>query len=126
MDADGDAGDDAGDGTAVLDELGDPTARHVLATVGREPRSAKEIAAELDLSLPTVYRRLDSLAEEDLISQRTAVGEDGSQYGVYDATFRRTVVTLEDGGYDVRVFRDEGVPDRFSRLWDELSDGGRS
>lgn len=118
MNADGD------DGTGVLDTIGDRTARRVLATVGREPRPAKEIAAELDLSLPTVYRRLDSLAEEDLITRRTAIGEDGSQYGVYGATFRRTVVTLEDGGYDVRVFRNERVTDRFSRLWNELSDGG--
>ncbi|MFB6156827.1 MAG: ArsR/SmtB family transcription factor [Haloferacaceae archaeon] len=107
----------------LLNTIGDPTARRVLATVDREPRSAKEIASRLDLSLPTVYRRLDTLDDHDLVTDRTLVADDGNHYKVYDCTFESTVVALEDGEYEVRVFRTEGVPDRFRRLWDELSGG---
>ncbi|MFB6305371.1 MAG: ArsR/SmtB family transcription factor [Haloferacaceae archaeon] len=109
-----------------LDTIGDRTARRVLATVEREPRSAKEIASRLDLSLPTVYRRLETLDDHDLVTDRTLVADDGNHYKVYDCTFESTVVSLEGGEYEVRVFRSDSVPDRFRRLWDELSGGTSS
>ena len=67
----------------ILDTIGDQHARKVLAAISRESRSAKELAAECDLSLPTVYRRLEMLQEYDLIG---AHGPDFErQYGVLEA-----------------------------------------
>ena len=108
---------------AILDTLGDRRARHVLATVGRGPRSAKDIAEELDLSLPTVYRRIDELEGHDLIADRTVVADDGNHYRVFECTFESTVISLEGGEYEVRVIRRGDAPDMFARLWDELSRG---
>lgn len=110
----------------LLNTIGDRTARRVLATIDREPRSAKEIAARLDLSLPTVYRRLDTLTEHDLVTDRTRMTDEGNHYKVYDCTFESTVVSLHSGEYEVRVFRADNVPDRFRRLWEELSGGTSS
>jgi DNA-binding Lrp family transcriptional regulator len=117
------AGEDATE--VILDTFGDRRTRHVLATVGREPRSAKAIAEELDLSLPTVYRRIEDLQDHDLVVDRTEIADDGNHYRVFECNFESTVISLEGGEYRVRVFRRGKASDRFARLWDDLSRGSR-
>jgi predicted transcriptional regulator len=104
----------------ILNTIGDEHARTVLAAISRDPRSAKELAEECDLSLPTIYRRLELLQEHDLITERTAVADDGNHYNIYECNFDSTVITLEDQEYKVQIYRKENLPDRFSQLWDEL------
>jgi predicted transcriptional regulator len=104
----------------ILDTIGDQHARRVLAAISREPKDAKELAEEGDLSLPTVYRRIEMLDEYDLITDETLVAEDGNHYKVYQSNFESTVISLEDDEYKVRIYREENLPDRFSQLWDEL------
>lgn len=117
-----------GDGTSesgdtieeILDTIGDEHARRVLTAVSREPRSAKEIAKECDVSLPTVYRRIELLGEHDLVTESTRVAPDGNHYKVYEANFDSSVISLSDDEFDVRIYRRENLPDRFSQLWDDL------
>ena len=104
----------------ILDTIGDKHARRVLAAISREPKSAKELSEECDLSLPTVYRRIEMLEEYKLVTDRTLVAEDGNHYKVYESNFESTVISLEDDEYKVRIYRTENLPDRFSQLWDEL------
>ncbi|WP_226011718.1 ArsR/SmtB family transcription factor [Halomicrobium salinisoli] len=105
----------------ILDTIGDQHARRVLAAISRDPKSAKELAEECDLSLPTVYRRIEMLDEYDLVTDRTLVAEDGNHYKVYESNFESTVISLEEDQYRVRIYREENLPDRFSQLWDELN-----
>jgi predicted transcriptional regulator len=105
----------------ILDTIGDEYAREILAAVSRKARSAKELGEELDLSLPTVYRRIEMLEEHDLITSRTLVADDGNHYQVYESNFDSTVIRLEDDEYNIRIYRRENLPDRFSSLWDDLS-----
>ena len=104
----------------ILDTIGDRHAREVLAAISRQSRSAKELAQECDLSLPTVYRRIEMLSEYDLVKDQTLVAEDGNHYKVYESNFDSTVISLEDDEYKVKIYRDENLPDRFSQLWDDL------
>ncbi len=104
----------------ILDTIGDEHARHLLAAISREPRSAKELAEECDLSLPTVYRRIELLEEHDLVKDSTLVADDGNHFKVYESNFESTVITLEEDEYQVRIYREDNLPDRFSQLWDEL------
>jgi predicted transcriptional regulator len=104
----------------ILDTIGDEHARRVLASISREPKSAKELAEECDLSLPTIYRRVELLEEHDLVKDRTLVAEDGNHYKVYESNFESTVISLEDDEYRVRIYREENLPDRFGQLWDDL------
>jgi predicted transcriptional regulator len=104
----------------ILDTIGDQHAREVLAAISREPKSAKDLAEECDLSLPTVYRRIEMLGEYDLVTNETLVADDGNHYKVYQSNFESTVITLEDDEYKVRIYRKENLPDRFSQLWDDL------
>lgn len=105
----------------VLDTIGDDHAREVLAAISEESRSAKEVADHCDLSLPTVYRRIEMLKEHELVVSETAVAEDGNHYEIFESNFDGTVIRLRDDEYDVRIYRKENIPDRFSSLWDELS-----
>jgi predicted transcriptional regulator len=105
----------------ILDTIGDEHARKVLAAISREPQSAKELSEECDLSLPTVYRRIEMLNEYDLVKDQTLVAEDGNHYKVYESNFESTVISLEDDEYKVRIYREENLPDRFSQLWDDLN-----
>jgi predicted transcriptional regulator len=105
----------------VLDTIGDQHARRVLAAISPEPKSAKELAEECDLSLPTVYRRIEMLEEYDLVRDRSLIADDGNHYKVYESNFESTVISLEDDEYSVRIYREENLPDRFSQLWDDLN-----
>jgi len=105
----------------ILDTIGDEHARQVLAAISREPKPAKDLAEECDLSLPTIYRRIEMLEEHDLVKDRTLVAEDGNHYKVYKCNFESTVISLDDDEYRVRLYREENLPDRFSQLWDDLS-----
>lgn len=105
---------------ALLDALGDDEARRILATINPEPLSAKELGEELGLSLPTVYRRLDTLEELDLVTARTLVAENGNHYKVFECNFESTVVVLEGEEFEIDVSRKENLPERFSRLWGEF------
>jgi predicted transcriptional regulator len=105
----------------ILDTIGDPYARDVLAAICREPRSAKELAGELDHSLQTVYRRIDILEENDLVSTRMRIADDGNHHKVYDSNFDGVLISVEDAEYDVEIYRREDLPERFGDLWDDLS-----
>jgi len=105
----------------ILDTIGDEHARRVLAAISHKPKSAKDLAEECDLSLPTVYRRIEMLDQYDLVTDQTLVADDGNHYKVYESNFESTVISLEDDEYSVRIYREENLPDRFSQLWDDLN-----
>lgn len=104
----------------ILNTIGDANARQVLAEISREPQSAQELSEQLDCSVATVYRRIELLQEHDLIKDRTLVADDGNHYKMYECNFNSTVISLEGDEYDVRIFREENLPDRFTQLWDDL------
>ncbi len=104
----------------ILDTIGDDYARDILVALRDEPRSAKELAAVCDISLPTVYRRLELLEEHDLVTSTTRVDDSGNEFRRYECNFERTVISLADDAYTVRIYRSENLPGRFSRLWDDL------
>jgi len=105
----------------ILDTIGDDNTREVLAAISEDPRSAKELAEACELSLPTVYRRVEMLKDHELVVSETTVADDGNHYETFKSNFDGTVIRLRDDEYDVRIYRKENIPDRFSSLWDELS-----
>jgi DNA-binding response OmpR family regulator len=87
----------AGDDTAneVLDALGDEKTRHCLRVLTGESKSAREIAELTGYSLPTVYRRLNTLRQAGLIGSRTAIDPNGDHYETFTAVTQRVTVDLD-------------------------------
>ena len=105
----------------ILDTIGDKHARRVLISLGQEEMSAKELRDETELSLPTIYRRIELLKEHDLVAEKTVVADDGNHYRVFECNFESTLIRLSDDEFDVRIYRTENLPSRFDNLWDDLS-----
>lgn len=103
---------------AVLD---DEYARTILTETSTEAKSAKALAEACDASLPTVYRRIDRLKECALLEEQTRFTDEGRHYGVYRATLKEAVISLDDDGLAVDVDREASDPaDRFTELWEDL------
>lgn len=105
---------------SVLNELGDPRTRKLLAIIDENSRSVKELAEELDASKATIYRRLEILEEHELVLRNVTVSADGNHYTVYESNFIRASITVEDEGFDVRVARKDEYPNRLTEIWDAL------
>jgi len=103
----------------VLDTIGDDYARQILAALSRESRPAKELAETCDISLPTVYRRLEQLEAQALVTSHAETDNNGNEFQLYECNFESTLISLDDE-YDVRIYRKENLPGRFSDLWDDL------
>ncbi|KAB1196707.1 MULTISPECIES: winged helix-turn-helix domain-containing protein [Haloferax] len=91
----------------LLDILGDTESRVLLVALCRKSQSAKELGETADLSLPTVYRRLDRLVEFDLVTSATEVRADGTHYRQYECTFDETTVSLSPEGFHVELSVDD-------------------
>ena len=61
------------------------------------------------------------LEEYELVEDHTLIASDGNHYKEYESNFESTVISLRDDEYEVRIYREENLPDQFSQLWDELN-----
>lgn len=104
------------DVATVAGLLADDTARSILEATATEPMSAEELSDHCDVSTPTIYRRLETLREQDLIDERTHPDEDGHHYKEYAARLDRIVVELTDDGFRLRLTRRDRMADRFTRF----------
>lgn len=105
---------------AVADVLEDDCARCILVRAYTEPMSASALAERCDVSEPTVYRRLETLREHDLLLERTHPDEQGHHYKEYRTNLDRLTVDVTPEGFEVEVSRRESMADRFTRLVEEL------
>jgi DNA-binding transcriptional ArsR family regulator len=70
--------------TEVFDALSSTTGRAVFRALNEEPRPAKDLAAELDLSVQNVVYHLDNLEETGLIEVLdTCYSEKGHEMDIY-------------------------------------------
>ncbi|MFB6173735.1 MAG: ArsR family transcriptional regulator [Halobacteriales archaeon] len=111
------------DPTTLFDVLGDELVRDILVMASERPVSAETVAEHSEASLPTVYRRLDTLEELDLLDERVRVDGDGTQYREYETTLKRISFEIADGGFDIDMRLRRDVSDRFQAFWEELEGG---
>lgn len=111
---------DDGEMGQIINAIGDQRTRTILADINKEPQSAKELAESLDFSLATIYRRLEILEEHDLITDKTVIADDGNHYKLYNCNLNSIVISLDEDTYNTRILRQESLPDRFLKLWNDL------
>lgn len=87
------------DPATVLDVLDKPACRAILSSLGRTPRTAKELEAESDVPLSTIYRCLDELADAALLEETVRMTGCGRHPSQYARRVSDVVVSLdgEDG-----------------------------
>ncbi|MFO7925350.1 MAG: response regulator [Halobacteriota archaeon] len=92
----------AADDTAsdVLDALGDEKTRRCYRVLNGDEKSAREVADVTGYSLPTVYRRLNTLRQACLIDSRTTIDPGGDHYEAFTAITER--ITVELDGFTVQ------------------------
>ena len=107
--------DAAEDGTAVLDALGDPVSRDILAAGADGTVTVDELTARCDVSESTIYRRLDRLSELGLVERDNLVAK-----GAYRTTMDGLCVRPEESGVQVERAPGDSLADAISVVLDAL------
>lgn len=108
---------------SVFELLASEETRTILAAASVRPVSAEELCDLTEVSLPTVYRRVNALIEYGFLSAEQTVGPDGRQFKRYETDLREINVLVEDGGFNVNIGLRKDAVDRFGELWDDLERG---
>lgn len=108
----------------ILDVFGDRVARAILVLSSQEARSASEIADQLNVSEPTIYRRIDELVGSDLLREHHRIGGDGNQYKIYETILDEVTFSIEDDGYTVDLQVKQDIADDFEAMWSDLERTG--
>lgn len=87
----------------LLDVLGDEGGRRILALASEEPRTAEELAENLTVSQPTVYRRLDALEDHDLVREERFVDDEGHPRQRYRTALESAEFEVRDGEFVIDV-----------------------
>lgn len=84
--------------------------------------SAKALSEECDVSLRTVYRRVERLVACTLLEERTQLAADGHHYSVYSARLDHLTVTLDDNAFQVTIEPKPPKPmaDHLTEMWEGL------
>ncbi len=102
----------------VVGLLDDEHVRSILVATSAEPLSAKELGERCDVSVSSIYRRVDELRDIDLLEERTRPRSDGHHETVYVSALDRFELTISDGDLDWTVDRaGDDVADELSRMW---------
>lgn len=105
--------------TTVVALLDDEHVRTILTATDGEALSAKELSERCDVSVTTVYRRLERLQEAGLVAERTRPRSDGHHDAVYVATLDELAVRLRDGRLECEIDRrGDDVADSLTRMWE--------
>lgn len=109
-----------GDVSAIAPLLGDDCVQTILTATVTEPVAAERLVEQCEASRATVYRRLATLKEHDLVREQQRLDPDGHHYEVYAATLDQVVITLTDDGLRLDLTRRERMANRFARLIKEM------
>lgn len=92
---------DAVDSDGLLWMLSDDIARDIVTEISEDALPAREIADNLDISRPTVYRRLNRLEEAGIVQTSLSLDPDGHHRQQFQSTLDEVVVSIDAGQIDV-------------------------
>lgn len=104
----------------VFDVFGDSLARRILVLASERPVSADDLAEQLDVSRPTIYRRVNALIDYDLLTEQQRLDADGNHYQTVETTLKQIAFEIEDGGYNVSLQMRQSLADQFESFWSDL------
>lgn len=105
----------------IIDLLDDEHVRSILTATSAEPLSAQELSERCDVSVSSIYRRVNRLDDANLVRERTRPRPDGHHETVYVSTLDRFELRLTDGELEWELERDgTDVADELTRMWRKL------
>jgi DNA-binding HxlR family transcriptional regulator len=87
----------------LLELLGDGYTQRILSALGDGPRTGSELLDALDISKPTVYRRLGRLEEAGLVETTRRIDPDGHHCKEYHAVVETIDVEFGSDGIGIAI-----------------------
>lgn len=109
----------------VLDVFGDSIARATLVVASEQPVTAQDLAERLDVSCPTIYRRIGPLVDANLLRERQGIDQSGNQPSEYRTVLDEVTLAVESGEYEVDIRLRQDLAEDFESMWADLEQGGR-
>ncbi len=101
----------------LIEHLGDKYSRAILSLTYNMECSAIQLCRELDIPLPTVYRKLKILEDTGLIRHvKTVIHLSGNEEKYYRCAINEAIVSFQKGVFSVSLKR-ENYSDKIIRLW---------
>lgn len=104
----------------VLDLFGDDLVRRILLLTSDVPMSVAALADELDVSRPTVYRRVNDLVTYGILHEDVELDRDGHHYRTFEPALNEITFRLEDGQLRIDVEMNESLVEKFDGFLSEL------
>ncbi len=82
----------------VLSALDDDGCRSILEATADEALTATELAEQCDIPTSTAYRKVEKLAEAELVDERVRINTSGKHATEYEKSFDDVVVSVGDTG----------------------------
>jgi len=89
----------------ILQVLADKYSRRILQTIMGKPKSVMDITAETRIPVSTVYRRIQLLHDNKIVSISGTISDDGKKYFLYRSKIRSVLIS-----YDYYFTKIEIVP----------------
>ena len=83
--------------------LSDKYCRTILKIITNKPKSVVDITAETRIPISTVYRRIQILENNNLLSSSGMVSEDGKKTFLYKSKIKGIKGTFDNGKIDVKL-----------------------
>ena len=114
------------DPAGIFEVLASEESRRILAAASVQPVSANELEQVCDVSLPTIYRRLEVLVRYDLLSEERIVNPEQGQSKRYSTDLKEINVEITDGEISVNLELEKDTVDKFGELFSDLGEGSET
>ncbi len=85
----------------ILEMLADPYGKQILQTIMNTPKSVTDITAETRIPVSTVYRRIQLLHDNKIVSISGTISDDGKKYFLYRSKIRS--VSIRSDCYSTKI-----------------------
>ncbi len=89
----------------ILEMLADNYCKQILQTIMDKPKSVMDITSETRIPVSTVYRRIQLLQDNKIVSISGTISDDGKKYFLYRSKIRSVLIA-----YDCDFTKIEIVP----------------
>jgi len=92
---------------SLLEVVSDKYCRTILESIMYKPKSVMEITAEAKIPISTVYRRIQTLHDNNLVATSGNITEDGKKLFLYKSKVKGIQCNFNNGQIEVELTRND-------------------